>query len=220
MEKLAKVISWIFLPMLMPIYALALAMFIPNTEWDGYNDDNLFVIIPFFKYRILLLFLIFTAIFPAMLIYHLKKNNTIKSIEMDDKLDRKIPINLTAIFCFVLFAMLWYQTRGSILPFYIYALPLIGAICILIVGVITRWYKISLHALGAGFLGGFLFFYSYLNNMFQYDFILWIALLLGGIIMSARMYLNKHSLSQVLTGYALGFSTMSIGLLLGSLYFE
>jgi membrane-associated phospholipid phosphatase len=219
MEKVSKIISWLFLPMLMPIYGLVIAMYVGNVENDGFPDNNLyFGISSELKYRVLVLFIIFTTLFPIMLIMFLKQNGKIKSYEMDDKEDRGFPIFLTSFFCFMLFVLLWYKTKGVLLPYYFYILPLVGGIVIALTGIITRFYKISLHALGSGLFCGFIYMYN-LHNLFASHLILWSSFLLAGIIMSARLYLNKHTIGQVMYGFGVGFLAMMLGLKLGSEYF-
>jgi hypothetical protein len=219
MERASKIVSWLFLPMLMPIYGLLIAMYVKNIEYDGYDDNNLFIgISAELKYRVLVLFIIFTALFPMMLIMFLKQNGKIKSYEMEDKDDRGFPIFFTSFFCFLLFMLLWYKTKGVLLPYYFYILPLVGGAAISITGIITIFYKISLHALGAGLFCGFIYVYN-IHNQFESHLILWCSFLLAGCIMSARLYLNKHTIGQVLYGFGLGFIAMLIGLRIGSIYF-
>jgi hypothetical protein len=103
MERASKIVSWLFLPMLMPIYGLLIAMYVKNIEYDGYDDNNLFIgISAELKYRVLVLFIIFTALFPMMLIMFLKQNGKIKSYEMEDKDDRGFPIFFTTFVSYYL----------------------------------------------------------------------------------------------------------------------
>ena len=56
-------------------------------------------------------------------------------------------------------------------------------------------------------LVGFLIAY-YQSQAFFYLTIIVIAILISGAIMSARMYLGKHTLRQSLMGYFLGFGVL------------
>jgi membrane-associated phospholipid phosphatase len=79
-------------------------------------------------------------------------------------------------------------------------LPLAGFITISLFAWINQYTKISLHACGAGILTGLTF--AYCANSIYFNFsLLMIAIFITGFVLSARMYLNKHTLHQVLYGF-------------------
>jgi membrane-associated phospholipid phosphatase len=94
-----------------------------------------------------------------------------------------------------------------LVPEVIFSLPWAGVLASAIAGLINRYEKISLHAMGAGMLFGFIVAYYKTQVIFDVDLIIGVAIL-GGLIMSARMYLGKHTLRQSIMGYLLGFFTV------------
>lgn len=76
---------------------------------------------------------------------------------------------------------------------------------------ITKVMKISLHGIGMGALAGFVFMY-YTGMEYYSLWILAAIFLMGGVVLSARLYLNAHSVKEVSFGYALGFITQMLSI--------
>lgn len=209
MRFLAQFISWIFLPLLMPVYGIATAMYIPSIEPDFFQQNTLFWMNPSFKLVVLAWFFIFSFLAPAMSLLILKMTNTISTIEVDDRSERATPIAISAIFCLILGLLFIVKAPNGMLPISIYALPWGGFISIMITLFLTRKDKVSLHALGVGMLFGF--FVAYYSQQAQFYFeILIYAILVSGLVMSARVYLGKHTLKQVFVGFFVGFLSVSL----------
>ena len=203
MKFLSNLISWIFLPLFMPVYALLLTMYIPSLEEGSFQNKTIYLLDPRLKLALLGIFFLFSFLAPAISLVILKRNNKISNLEIDNRSERFIPILITAIYSAVLAWFLIAKTPSGILPAAIYLLPAGGTVAILLVLFITRFDKISLHALGVGMLMGFLIAYFQTQAQFQLG-ILFLATILSGVVMSARLYLGKHNLRQCLMGYFLG----------------
>lgn len=203
MKFLSNLISWIFLPLFMPVYALILTMYIPSLEEGSFQNKTIYLLEPRLKLALLGIFFLFSFLAPAISLVILKRNNKISNLEIDNRSERSIPILITAIYSAVLAWFLIAKTPEGILPAAIYLLPAGGTVAILLVLFITRFDKISLHALGVGMLMGFLIAYFQTQAQFQLS-ILILATILSGLVMSARLFLGKHNLRQCLMGYFLG----------------
>jgi membrane-associated phospholipid phosphatase len=80
--------------------------------------------------------------------------------------------------------------------------------------IITFFYKVSVHSLAACGMIGILL---PLNKAIENNVLLWptaIVLVIAGLIMSARLYLNAHTFNEVLTGALTGFTIGFAGTLL------
>ena len=203
MKFLSNLISWIFLPLFMPVYALLLTMYIPSLEEGSFQNKTIYLLDPRLKLALLGIFFLFSFLAPAISLVILKRNNKISNLEIDNRSERFIPILITAIYSAVLAWFLIAKTPEGILPAAIYLLPAGGTVAILLVLFITRFDKISLHALGVGMLMGFLIAYFQTQAQFQLG-ILFLSTIISGVVMSARLYLGKHNLRQCLMGYFLG----------------
>ncbi|MFN5416644.1 MAG: phosphatase PAP2 family protein [Flavobacteriia bacterium] len=213
MKIAANIISWLFLPLLMPIYAVATAMYLPSMESGFFQQNTLYWLNPNFKIVVILWFSIFSFLAPGISLLILKFSKNISTIEIDNRRERSLPITITAMFCFILGVLFLVKAPEGILPKSIYALPWGGFIAIVSAGIINRKTKISLHAIGAGMLLGFFVSYYSLQVAFHFE-ILVVSVLVCGLVMSARLYLGKHTLKQVLNGCLLGFVSVFASVIL------
>lgn len=212
MKLFSQIISWIFMPLLMPIYALLLVMFIPSNIDFIQNSQCMYAMDFQFKKAFLYMFLIFCVLAPGVSILILKRRGIIASIDMDTQKERYIPILVMFIYCLVLFFYINYliNVNRLIVPKFLTMLPLSGVVVTAVFIIVNRWRKISIHAAAAGILVGFIL--AYILQQVEYE--LWIftlSLLVTGIVMSARLYLQKHTLSEVIIGWLIGsFITFGI----------
>jgi hypothetical protein len=207
MKFTAKLISWVFLPLFMPLYALLITMYLPSLEASFYQEKTIFWMNSNLKIAVFSLYFLFSFLAPAISLVLLKKSKIISNFEIDDKNERRVPIIITAIYCAALAWFLVVKAPKGLLPPAVYLMPIGGLVAILITGILTTYSKISLHALGAGMFLGFLVAYFQFQSEFYFSIIIG-ASLLGGVIMSARVYLEKHSLSQSFSGYSIGAFVM------------
>ena len=197
-----QIATWLFMPIFMPIYALLLVMYAPSQPFNISEDNSLFIFSNQNKVAILSNYILFTVIAPIAMYSIFLKLNIIKTIQLDDKKERNMPMILMAIFCFLLFYT--FNSIQVILPKYVYGLCLAGGLIIALFSLLNIYFKISLHATGVGILTGFIFAYISEQLFFQ----LWIlifVLLVSGIVLSSRLYLNKHNPIELISGYFLSF---------------
>ena len=193
MKNLAKFISVIFHPLIMPTLGLLIILYsgLDFTLFTFEQKKGIFLIIFLSTYVIPLSFMPF---------FMLRKSGF--TIYMESARERLMPFLLTSAVYFIAFYFLRKIGIPSLILNYIFA----SAIAVLLTTVVTYFWKISIHLVGIGGITGLLFFMS-IN--FNYDVFLFSTLtfLLAGFIGSSRLTLNAHSLSQVLAGYALGVFT-------------
>jgi len=204
MKYLSNLISWIFMPLIMPVYALVIAMYIPSFEAGFYQKNTLYYLTPELKLAILALFGLFSFLAPSLSLLFLKRSKIISSIEVDQQKERSLPIIITALYAAFFAWFLWNKTPEGILPLQVHLYPL-GCFAAIIIALIANGFeKISLHGLGAGMFLAFII--SYYQNQLYYPLsIIFAATMLCGIILSSRLYLQKHTLKQVFLGFGIGF---------------
>jgi membrane-associated phospholipid phosphatase len=200
MKTFAQIISWVFVPLFMPLYALAILMYIPSVQDYILNDDSLYHLHAQNKIAILFIFFVCSVLAPGLTLLLLMKRKVISSIEIDDRKERLIPLLITSGYCLLLYLFFLFIPNHVHLPKYVYALPLSGFITITLFAFINLYTKISLHACGAGILAGLIFAYCAESIYFNFS-LLMIAVFVAGFVMSSRIYLNKHTLAQVLYGF-------------------
>jgi membrane-associated phospholipid phosphatase len=202
MKIFSDIVSWVFLPLFMPVYGLLLAMYIPSNEDYILNEDSLYFLTDTAKQAILYMFFIFSVLAPGLSFLLLHKKKIISTIDMENQRERNIPMILMLSYCLVLYFLFIIKAQDNILPKYVYALPLSGVFVTLTYTFINRWIKISLHAGGAGILTGFLLAYASAQVEFE-TWILIAAILASGLTLTARLYLKKHTQLEVYTGWSL-----------------
>jgi len=190
--RIAKFISIIFHPLLMPTYGFALLFFTQN---------YISTFIPF-KARLVIICItfIFTFILPTINALILLKMKRINSLEMETGRERTIPYLSTFLYYIALF-YLFYSAKFS--PVFI-ILILGAALSVLATFLINFIWKISAHAVGIGGIIGAIAGISFrLSIDLQWAFLL--TILLSGIIGFARLKLLAHTPAQVYAGYLTGF---------------
>jgi membrane-associated phospholipid phosphatase len=203
MQVLSKTVSWIFLPLFMPIYGLLLTLYIPSQE-ANISNASLFDLPDGLKTQILFLFVVFTSIAPGISFILMYRRGMLSSVEMDQRKERLFPLFIMLSYCVLLFFLFWKKAPDYVLPIYIYALPLTGAIVAFIFILLTSRFKISLHAAGAGIFTGYLCGFGGNQIVFNAWLIL-IGFLTSGLVLSARLYLDKHSPLEVYSGWSIAF---------------
>ncbi len=127
------------------------------------------------------------------------------------KEDRVLPFFFTGVFYAITAYMFFAKLRvNQVLVVILIAVTLI----ILLISLVTLVMKVSAYAASAGSLAGFLIV---LGEKYPQEYILWplvVVLILGGLAMSARLYLNEHTPFEVLTGYAIGLVVSLTAILL------
>lgn len=203
MTAVARAISWIFLPLFMPLYALLLVMYVPSNQDYIFNYDCLYTLAPAQKWGLIYMFGVFCTIAPGASYIALYRTKIISTIEMDDRRERSIPIAIMLFYCLALYGVFMVKLGPGLVSKFVLDLPLAGAVVTTSFLIINRWTKISIHAGAAGIVTGFILAYILQHAEYQL-WMLALALFVSGLIMSARMYLGKHTMTEVLAGWFTG----------------
>lgn len=194
MKLLACAMSVVFHPLLLPLYVLFIT----------FNSGTIFSYVPVFTRNMsYLLTLLGVTLFPLVCLPLLKWSGLIKSYRLLHKQDRVFPVLVTIVGVFVVF----YFSR--ILPYSNIVRQLYLVMVILLAGfmIVTLRWKISMHMTGIGALCGFVFILGmkYLGEVIN---LLPILILVSGILASSRLYLKRHTPTQVYVGYIYGAATV------------
>lgn len=186
---MSKVVSAVFTPFSVPFMAFLILFLFSYLR-----------IMPL-QYKLIVLGVVycFTILTPTLTIFLFRKLNGFSSEEMGERKRRYVPFLLTItsyIFCLVMMIRLnlpWYMT-GIIL----------AALLMMIVCVVSnlKW-KLSEHMAGAGaVIGGLVAF----SALFGYNPVWWLCLiiLIAGMLGTARIILQHHTLGEVMGGFAVG----------------
>ncbi|MFN5319085.1 MAG: hypothetical protein ACK5CY_09630 [Bacteroidia bacterium] len=192
MRKAAILISWLFQPLLMPLYGALLFITMPIYSFRLMSAP--------LKGYILVCNALFTLVLPVIGIFILYRNNLIGDIRMEKRSDRNLPV----LFTLLSYGANFYFLGKVPLP-HVYYLFLVSAmVSLFTVWVISFFWKISMHMTGIGGLCGSVLL---LNVLFASNLHLYLALMffIAGCIGSARLILDAHSPLQLALGFTVGF---------------
>lgn len=188
---LAKTISYILYPMLMPSYGMLLFYF---------ATKQLIPTLPSIYTAICLIGTIFfTFLIPILLLLFLHWKGQINSLELKEAEQRTTPYIYTII-CYGFWAYFVYTIQ---LPIFMVLIAIGAMVALIVVTIINHWWKVSAHLTGiGGLLGGVCSFALHYSTL---PFVLIIIVLtLSLLLMYARIYLKAHTPTQVVCGFLLG----------------
>lgn len=201
-SRIAKIISYLFHPLLMPTYAFLLLFSI-----KAYFS----LIIPTEgKLRILLLIFIVTFIFPVMVILFFKSRNMIKSLYQLTRQERKFPYVTVIFFYLMAYYLLKDVQISPIFHFFTFGATVLSMVAF----IINFFWKISIHMIAIGGVIGMLIGLSFTGIVGDL-FLVVVSILIAGLIGFARLQLKAHTQLQVYTGFLLGV----FGMMYLALYF-
>ena len=142
---------------------------------------------------------IFTLLFPLLSILYLLFTKRIKSLQIEEKEERILPILFT-----IIWMLIGYYFLGNILEY----APVVNSIYLGMVAtlgvtlLITKYWKISLHMAAIGGCFG-----VFLNLEYIYggviNYVIFI-LILSGLLGYSRAILKAHNMRQIYSGFLLG----------------
>ena len=142
---------------------------------------------------------IFTLLFPLLSILYLLFSKRIKSLQIEEKEERILPILFT-----IIWMLIGYYFLGNILEY----APVVNSIYLGMIAtlgitlLITKYWKISLHMAAIGGCFG-----VFLNLQYIYggviNYVIFI-LILSGLLGYSRAILKAHNMRQIYSGFLLG----------------
>ena len=197
MEKtLARVLSVLFHPLLVPSYFLLILFRLPF-----YGQLNIPVRI---KNMVLLFVFIMTFVLPVLVATGMWLLKLIESLEMRRRHERLLPMVVITIFFYLTFYAL--KQLGA---FQAATLFLLGSTVLVLLGLVLNYfYKISQHTIAWGGLTGALFAISFSLAVPLY-FWLFGVILASGLTGYARLKTGAHTPFEVYSGWGLGFLVMA-----------
>nr|WP_321358820.1 phosphatase PAP2 family protein [uncultured Draconibacterium sp.] len=189
-EKIARIISIIFHPVLIPTIGMFLLM----------HSGFYFELLLWEAKRFVLLVVFFTTCILPLLSVAVLSLNPRFNINMPSNRDRLIPLLSASVFYYLGFILL--RKVQAVPEFKLFMLASILVLVVLLIASL-KW-KISNHMAAIGGLSGTLFALAFRNGVNPVYSVL-IVVLLSGLIGTARLILGKHDLKQLVAGYGLGF---------------
>lgn len=190
----ANVISAVFHPILIPVYVTYFLLFIHPLVFDGFPDLG--------KLQILATVFINYALLPAFTVFLAWRLKFAKSVFLRTQRERLIPYALTMVFAF----WCWHVFNNLDYSPPVFVTFLLGSFIAVILGWLANiYFKISMHGLA---IGGMLFFIISLSLSGEGSGGLYIAvaLLIAGLVCTARFIVSNHSPFEIYAGLFAGIA--------------
>lgn len=191
LRTLAKIVSYLFHPIFMPLVMTYFLTILDPTSFVDYEGKQLTLLFVTVGGQ--------TLFFPLLVVLLLKGVGFINSIFLRTQRERIIPLIATMIFY-------WWASRVAIGQHYpeILQILLRGAYWgVILLFLLNIFFKVSMHTTAAGGMLG-IFFVLLLMSPIEMSIPLFIAVVIAGVIGTARMLLGVHNAAQIWVGYVLG----------------
>ena len=192
MNKIAHIFSWILSPVLIPTYAVFVALWVTLLSFLPVDA----------RWGVVAMTWVITCAIPVVAILLLYKFKVISAPGLNQQKERYIPYVVTAL-CYLGCGLYMYRAHA---PMWLVMFMVGGAAAAFVSCFINIWWKISAHGAAMGGLLA-LMFRILVDGLNVIDIwpLISITILLTGILGSARKVLNCHTFWQVIAGVANGF---------------
>lgn len=193
-----RIFSYLFHPVFLSVYFIAYALWLsPNSVFNLKEANHLkwFLIVAYTN-----------VFFPLLVVFLLKQLGFLKSLTMQTKEERYVPLIASMLFNFWVFWVFHASLHANI---WLQLILLATFVCTVLCFLFTIFDKVSLHTAGISSI----FFCAVVLNIltsFQDYFLLIISLVLTIIMIYCRWYLHAHNKAQIQKGLFIGFITALI----------
>lgn len=189
-EKIAHLISIVFQPFLMPVYAVLLLVF-----------SDMYRVFYTPQYRALLVggVVFFTTILPLLFVAVYMKMGKVSDLFISNRKERTIPYLVSFLCCLLCIRFLIYMS----VPTWVVYVALGATVSLVLITVINLWWKVSAHMSCIGNICGVVFGSALVWQTNP----VWLFILLitiSALVAWARLILKAHTPLQVLCGFLIG----------------
>ena len=192
MNKIARLVSWIFSPLLVPTYGMIMALWL-----TGYNALPAST-----RWHVTAMVWAITCLVPMVVILILWSARVVTDLGLNKRKERPIPYALTVV-CYAATAFYLWSAQA---PQWMWMFMVAGGAAAVVSCIVNFWWKISAHMAALGGLLALTFRMS-ADKLAVIDMwpVITVAILCVGLLGTCRIYLRCHTLGQVLAGTANGF---------------
>lgn len=199
-KKLSIALSVLLHPLLMPTVLFALLFYYTPVIVQPLNQKA--------SAYLLLAVFITTFLLPMISITALRFSDIYQkgkfyALSLTNRQDRIVPFFFTSLFYMITTYMFYSKFKVNQVLVIILAA---STLMILLVSLITLILKVSTHSVSASAMVGFMLALGFNFPESRMMIPLILALILGGMVMSARLYLDSHRPVDVLVGSVVGLS--------------
>lgn len=205
MKTISKILSTLFSPLLVPTYGVIIAFWCSILAGAPVG----------IRVRLTLVCFAITCLVPLMAILALWRLRVINDPGLNERRERTLPYLVTAL---SYGACSWALSNANA-PDWVWLFPLGGMIAVVVSVIVNFKWKISAHLAGMGGLVALVFRMASEHVVAAgVDFLPVVAgcVFAAGAVGTARVFLGRHTLLQVIAGTANGFLCVYLTMLAGS----
>ncbi|HEV8284091.1 MAG TPA: hypothetical protein VGQ09_07260 [Chitinophagaceae bacterium] len=194
----ARIISYLFHPLFIPVYLSWLVvetqsyLFAANTEWE----KTIFIV----------RFGVIYIVFPLVSVLLMRALGFVSSIHLKTQRDRIIPY----IVCMIYYWWMWYVLHNQpefpkecvVLSFAIFLASIGGLMANINI-------KVSMHAIAAGVMASFVLMLGFLQDI-HFGVYISVAILLTGVICTSRFIDSDHNPKEIYVGLFIGVLSLLV----------
>jgi hypothetical protein len=200
----ARIISFLFHPLLMATYLLILLGLTLPAALDPLQPENYWTFIA--------LIFIVTFVLPVLNLSIFRFFGTIDSFTLKDRKQRIIPFFFISLIyvaiTYVFYSKYQFEWNDNLLK-----LMMIIDLLVLVATLVTLFFKVSVHSIGIWGLVGITLLLTKISEVQTLFHVSLGLILLAGLIMSSRLQLGAHTPREVMWGSVLGLATSLLGML-------
>jgi len=197
----AHFFSWIFHPLFIPLYVTFFLCYIHPYAFVALTEKSKI-------FKIIFVF-VNTAMFPGLAVFLMWRLKFTKSLLLRTQRERIIPYAAAMVFYF----WAWYVSRSLQDNQEIFTGFLFGSFLTVIAAWMANiYFKISMHALAIGGLLFFIFWVSFSGDGTS-GLYTSVALLIAGIVCTARMIVSDHRPIEIYSGVFIGMLCQVIAII-------
>jgi len=191
MKIVARIITILFHPLVMPTLGLLLIL---------NSGTYLSLLDPSAKRAILFVMALGTLLFPLMMIPVLYYRNLISSLQVASREERFLPYLIILILYIISFLYFVRLPLSHVIHGYVLSV----SILLMLMMLVTFWFRICGHSAALGAIAGLILALVLLYETPLQSFLA-AAILVAGLVGSARLILGVQRPAEVYTGFLLGF---------------
>lgn len=196
----AKLLSFIFHPLLIPLYGLAIMLTAPT--YLEYLPQTV-------KRILLITVLLNNVMIPLVMLPFLRIRNIISSYAMENRIERIIPMVMVSVLYLITSYIIYRFQIPVIIKTFVFACTFLA----IAVTIVTFWWKISVHSMAMGSLTAMIFCLSFKTVTPLTWYIIGVVLA-AGFVLSARLRLGSHEPLQVWIGFLAGLAGLACFMLI------
>jgi hypothetical protein len=197
---LAHVLSFLFHPLFIPTFISTYLIYVHPYAFSAFDERA--------KGMQLISIFLLTAFFPAFTVFLLKRLGFASSVYLRTQKERIIPYVASMFFFF----WTYYVSKNLSASPAVFRMMLLGVFIASIAALMANiYFKVSMHALAMGGMFAFFLILALLGSS-PVTIYLTLAILIAGLVCSARLIVSDHHPFDVYAGFLLGVISQTIAL--------